>query len=815
MEQNTIKNLQAQLYVEELRLEYEKRDFWFTKNVETECNNWIKRTDRKEDSLSDRELELIDAIKKGFKHKDFVIGLLYSYSLAKLEGNSNPLASTLKNSLSNAMPLGINRLTNQSVYDLYENEDMHIAYAREKVEFNPLIDNIVETRNLSRGESEILEIGTSFFEISDKIAYDDDTYINLKCLSLIDDAFGEIYLADECSKVQEKKYSLILIGTTALLMNEKDGRYAPWLEKLDSYGHIVIVSDLIHINHPALKQFRKKIVEESLLKLYDCPIITDDDTSITYGHDQSWCVISSSDNKSSDFHFVTGYKYRDCSTGLFSTHRRLSSSQLKALDYDFDKASKIDDKAESDKAVKFSDIFQIENQLVDCKGIEGCVYKSKKAIDIFSFKCDSKDFTKRVMKGEMYKITKPSIVVTVTENDGWWFTNVIASDNEPLFVSPYCIVLYYDEQKLLPEYIYLMQEQGIFKKMMSNTNTKAYEINVSDVLFRESGELIKVYPKDNIYEFKDYLLPIPTINEQSLAISNAKMLQEASAKKIDSLELLIQKKKSEYIDEVRSRKHDMMPHLRQIDSTNKLMDFRIKNIDEYDKDTFVAEMQKRLYNQREALKSLYKSLEFFSRESRFGCPEIINLDKYLFDNYFEVEGQIGNISYLIDIDVDYQSLKESGFAISRRPPIIEERMTLCEIKDMLDKTPYYEKDINVYMAQDDLDRLCDNIIQNAITHGFTDPNRNDYNVWIDLSANADKNMFQIDFRNNGNPFPTGMDKESYGTRGVKAGMHQGSGEGGYVVKSIVEHYGGDYEVISYCTDKGYVNIVRIFLPILR
>ena len=70
-------------------------------------------------------------------------------------------------------------------------------------------------------------------------------------------------------------------------------------------------------------------------------------------------------------------------------------------------------------------------------------------------------------------------------------------------------------------------------------------------------------------------------------------------------------------------------------------------------------------------------------------------------------------------------------------------------------------------------------------------------------------MFQIDFRNNGNPLPDGMDKMRYGIKGEKAGSTGGTGIGGSYVKKCVEHYGGDYNIFM---EDGWT-VVRICLPI--
>ena len=82
-------------------------------------------------------------------------------------------------------------------------------------------------------------------------------------------------------------------------------------------------------------------------------------------------------------------------------------------------------------------------------------------------------------------------------------------------------------------------------------------------------------------------------------------------------------------------------------------------------------------------------------------------------------------------------------------------------------------------------------------------------VKINVSIDVERNLYQVDFRNNGNPLPEGMNKMRYGIKGEKAGKTAGTGLGGNFVKSFVEHYGGDYDIFM---DNEWT-VVRICLPI--
>lgn len=306
-----------------------------------------------------------------------------------------------------------------------------------------------------------------------------------------------------------------------------------------------------------------------------------------------------------------------------------------------------------------------------------------------------------------------------------------------------------------------------------------------------------------------YKIAYPELNTQQAVYAEARKNCLLAKAKEDGLQEVIDQMKSEYLNEVRARKHDMMPHLRQLSSARKNMEIYLSNKDSFDDDDFMNGMKEEIANQKAAIDSLTAILKIFSRESLFGEPEVINIDKFLYENYPD-----GN-NYTSDHDTDYQALANAGIDVSDmffQPIAFDETKSIVK---QLDIIPGYMEGVNVYMAKDDLQRLCDNIFNNAVKHGFTDPSRKDYSFWTNLTVDAEKDMFQIDFSNNGTPLPKGLDKLRYGLRGEKAGATGGTGEGGYIVKSIVEHYGGDYDIFTENRGDETWTTFRIYLPIYR
>lgn len=301
-------------------------------------------------------------------------------------------------------------------------------------------------------------------------------------------------------------------------------------------------------------------------------------------------------------------------------------------------------------------------------------------------------------------------------------------------------------------------------------------------------------------------IAFPSLKQQRSIYKEARYVAMLEQVKSLQLEEVLDRRMAEYANEIRSRKHDMMPHLRQISSARKNLWYYLNHKEQFSEEEFLGGMREEVLNQEKAVESLSNLLAIFSRESQFGEPVVINLDKYLMENYFDGD------NYFVEFDTDHKALADYGFDI---PEVYLNFDFTKGYKAFMDATPDYIEGINTYIAEDDLKRLCDNIIFNAVKHGFTDSSRTDYCIDVRLTVDTKRDMFQIDFVNNGNPLPKGMEKMRYGLKGEKAGITSGTGEGGYIVKSITEHYGGDYDIFCETSGKECLTTVRVFLPIYR
>ena len=425
---------------------------------------------------------------------------------------------------------------------------------------------------------------------------------------------------------------------------------------------------------------------------------------------------------------------------------------------------------------------------------------------------------------------------------------------------------------------------------------------------------IKAYEKFGLYgplgHLKDIIVPTGKriLHDEILRLDN----EYATYVKQEGL---LATKKTEYINEVRMRKHDMGQYIFELVNIEDLMRYYLDNR-ETEKD-FCQQIENLLDNFRSSLGELSTLLDNLSKEEQFGNPETFNVNEFLSglgkrhikDSYriqytcdwssikkynekkqqaeldainhqmmmedMKQQAELDAINHQMmmedmkqraeldainhqmmmedmkqqaELDAINDQMMEEDMKQQAELDVIADQMMsedqkrqmkeLAELDAINDQkmreNQKRQADVEepitmssvigrdngisananmymppIYVAPNDFQRLVNNILNNAKRHGFTDPNNKGYAVQINTSINTESGMYQIDFRNNGNPLPEGMNKMRYGIKGEKAGKTGGTGIGGNYVKSFVEHYGGDYDIFM---EDGWT-VVRIYLPI--
>ena len=330
-------------------------------------------------------------------------------------------------------------------------------------------------------------------------------------------------------------------------------------------------------------------------------------------------------------------------------------------------------------------------------------------------------------------------------------------------------------QRLKPTYFYSGGETICLK-----SNVIALDVNKDIVSIPYLvGELNKDYVKDQIYvaggtvphisihEILDLKILVPSLSRQE---------DEVSAR-IRSLETEKERALAEeaaaFKAEVHNRKHDIMTYMQNFMEGLGLLDIYTKRIND---ENLAADIAETATAMRYDYRMMYEQLEHFADDDEFGVEAKMDLVAALRKQV----GMFGNYSVRLDIDEAYIPKNTKAW---------------------------------VSIASVDFNRLLSNIIGNAKQHGFTDSLRKDYEIMIKLYADLKKDVYIIDFCNNGNPIPATMDKFKYGIDGEKAGENAGSGKGGSRVKKICQHYHGDYDLGTMSERGQEWQYIRIILPI--
>lgn len=279
------------------------------------------------------------------------------------------------------------------------------------------------------------------------------------------------------------------------------------------------------------------------------------------------------------------------------------------------------------------------------------------------------------------------------------------------------------------------------------------------------------------YISKTYVLrmkiAVPDLSIQKTLYKQASQEHVLSKAQEIGLQEVIDQMKADYINEVRARKHDMKTPMTQLRNSLTLIKEFVNELP----DEFASQLNKYVKRQQKALDVLSEIVSHIADEDVFATPEVFDIESLL--KSFETATD----KYIIEYHRDSVSLKEAGI-----------------------ETPY------ISIGKIDFVRLVQNIVSNAVKRGFVKDNT-EYALHITLSVEND--FYVIHFTNNGEPLPDGMDKVRYGTKGAKGVNSDGSGTGGYIVKSITQHYGGDFDIYSTrFANIDYTHVI-VKLPIYR
>ena len=398
-------------------------------------------------------------------------------------------------------------------------------------------------------------------------------------------------------------------------------------------------------------------------------------------------------------------------------------------------------------------------------------------------------------KKGMRKITTPTLVMASHSSK---MAFVLASEDEPVFVCSGFMrtktigytLLFELNPGILPDYLFYLSKYeswvGISKRI--DTEDKYKDIygdlgtsgwkNVGEVF--ADGVITDYTTAENVFKNGVYesSINIPSIPVQKQRIADAiameKMLQEKMAEK----ERKFQQK--EWLNEAHIRNskhrlsHEVMPMRMAIE---RLQSFFLKHSEGVKLSDIIGEKTKQSVN--DLLEGLLYSVGNIE-------TEIENLTKS--EQPGEPEQILNVVSSLNDYFDRIASKYPASFNIEKIG---------------------FEKDLNIKISPKAFMELLDNIVGNAVRHGFIG-NRKDYLLQVAIEA-TDDNMCEIAIANNGEPMSERA-RATFFEQGSFAGPTGHTGIGGHRIYDICDKAGG--EAMPPYSKEGFPVVICVKFPLV-
>lgn len=277
--------------------------------------------------------------------------------------------------------------------------------------------------------------------------------------------------------------------------------------------------------------------------------------------------------------------------------------------------------------------------------------------------------------------------------------------------------------------------------------------------------------------FCDYC--IPSLSMQLQQIKDAKMLEQVIFAKMSEKERKFQQK--EWLNEthIRNSKHRLSNNIMPVRmAIERLADYFEKSTDGVKLSSIIGEATQQtvsdmLTNLRVLIKNIEEEISNLTKSETVGEQlEILDVEPFIREFCDKLAKKFGQ-TFVVDI----------------------------ESKD---------KGLKIKISRKSFMELLDNIVSNAVRHGFTDNRRKDYRILITLSK-TDKDYCRIDIANNGNPISERGRKE-YFVRGSFAGETGNTGIGGARVFEICDEFNG--EAIEPYATEDFPVVVSVKFPIV-
>lgn len=312
----------------------------------------------------------------------------------------------------------------------------------------------------------------------------------------------------------------------------------------------------------------------------------------------------------------------------------------------------------------------------------------------------------------------------------------------------------------------------------------------------QSGSTIKYLSVENFLKIK---IPIPSKSEQLAFVKAARETIIAAKIKELGLENEIKELKQKQLLDLREKKHNLSQHLGNLKYSlniiqqNILQNGGILDIQKETSENSGITIRNCIDTLRIGLENVFFLTENLENEIKFRPKEQIELEK-LFLILKERGPQNPN---LFEVSINYD---HSSFTV----PV----MHMDE--NLESETQMEEMCAPVEVSIEDFLELYNNIVENAIKHGFTPDPEKKYQIRIDIKC-KNYTHAEISFFNNGTPFAKGM-ADRYTIKGAMAGQNSNSGIGGWRIQEIADYHSAQLEII----DQPYAEFpvgIKLLVPI--
>lgn len=567
----------------------------------------------------------------------------------------------------------------------------------------------------------------------------------------------------------------------ALRGNANSYIYSQLLKKLDEGGKMIFISPgsfLSSINNKE-QELKKLFVNQGYLET----VIALPDRILNYTGIPTYLIVLSKQVQKSDTFFIDA---SDCLTSQKSNLRKIDVKQVLSR-------IGVRNDGEHTSLVSQQQIHENDYSLIPIRYIQS--------------ETDSVDLSEAVKLDSLLEFISP--IRSGKELSGKKIGIRELSDNPDL----YTIDINEIEESIIPANLAILSDSALLmaskgdklKPSFYTGNNKslyytqhnifAFKIkNSSNVLIDYLiPELHKDYVKNQLLRFK-YGIAIPSIKRDdllSIKIILPSLKDQASISAVEkrdrflnsSKELgfnneIVQLKREQHED-LRIKKHNILQYMNNVKSSaDVLIKFMAMNNGTLNADKIISKKHKVTVEKRfelllESLENAIYFVDNLTNDIAFGKMQKMNIVT-LIKNSIEKGMQSDNFETKLIIDED--SFIESESQIE---PLVNISIT-------------------------DFQEFYNNIIENAVKHGFIDKNKS-YQILIQVSYLSDEKKIEVRFSNNGRPFPKGMAKR-FGLKGEKAGKTANKGYGAWKIVEIAKFWNAEFNVIDESNEEYPVTI---------